>query len=339
MIAPFVTISALLINVAFYSYWSVSILLLPVAYVLLITAFRSGNRTIRWWVLQYLGVSSVCFSAAAIGALLSFFVSSSTAGWYSLVLAVVFCAWGIFLAHDIRAVPVHITSSKIGRTLRVVQISDVHIGSRKPEFLQKVIDKVCLHSPDLLVITGDLIDANTSAADMTPLSSVACPVVYCSGNHERYINYAQTLESIASHGVTVLHDKSIDLLGLRVMGIADRQERHEAVAALEELGASLTPQGLTSETRSSPFTMLLYHQPDIWEAAKQHGIELMLSGHTHNGQIWPFGWLVRTRYPHVAGHFQASLSHLFVSQGTGTWGPLMRFGTRCEMTIIDLQSA
>ena len=90
---------------------------------------------------------------------------------------------------------------------------------------------------------------------------------------------------------------------------------------------------------TSPFTVLLYHQPDIWEAAKRHGIELMLSGHTHKGQVWPFGWLVRTRYAHVAGHFQASLSHLFVSQGTGTWGPLMRFGTRCEMTVIDLQSA
>ena len=89
---------------------------------------------------------------------------------------------------------------------------------------------------------------------------------------------------------------------------------------------------------ASPFTVLLYHQPDIWDAAKRHGIELMLSGHTHKGQIWPFGLLVRTRYAHVAGHFQASLSHLFVSQGTGTWGPHMRFGTRCEMTVIDLQS-
>jgi predicted MPP superfamily phosphohydrolase len=273
--------------------------------------------------------------------ILSFFLSNSFAGYWAVFLAIVFCSWGFYSAHKIHTVTIGITNPKIRNKVRLVQISDVHIGSRKPAYLQKVIDRVHMHSPDLLVITGDLVDENVSREDMTPLASLSCPVLYCSGNHERYIDHEKVLKIFASHGVQVLNDQSVELLGLRVIGVGDRQQQHEAVAMLGKISSSNSDAGSISGIDGhavSPFTVLLYHQPDIWDAAKLHGIELMLSGHTHKGQIWPFGLLVRTRYRHVAGHFQASLSHLFVSQGTGTWGPLMRFGTRCEMTVIDLQS-
>ena len=340
MIAPAATVVALLSGASFYSLWSVSLWVIPAMFLLLLAVFRSRNRSFRWLVFQYLGISSVCFSAAMGGAILSLFLSNSSAGIWAVVLAVLSSAWGIYSAHRIHSVTLSISSPKIGKQLRVVQISDVHIGSRKPAFLRKVMDQVLLHSPDLLVITGDLVDENVSLEDMAPLSLMSCPVLYCSGNHERYINYAQALDVIAAHGVNVLKDQSVELLGLRVIGVEDRQERQEAVTVLEQLQRSLIDteaEGGIDTTDATPFTVLLYHQPDIWDAAKRHGIELMLSGHTHNGQVWPFGLLVRTRYAHVAGHFQASLSHLFVSQGTGTWGPHMRLGTRCEMTVIDLR--
>ncbi|MEM7257593.1 MAG: hypothetical protein AAF404_09415, partial [Pseudomonadota bacterium] len=85
------------------------------------------------------------------------------------------------------------------------------------------------------------------------------------------------------------------------------------------------------------FSVLLYHRPDGWTAARKHGIDLMLAGHTHAGQIWPFGLLVKRQFPQMAGYFSQEQQHMFVSQGTGTWGPTLRFGTRCEMTVIDLQ--
>ena len=341
MVAPFATLAALLSGAVFYALWSTSLWIVPIVLLLLLAVFRSRNRSVRWLVFQYLGVSAVCFSAAIGGVLLSFFLSNSVAGLWSVALAVLFCAWGVYSAHEIHSVTLRISNPKIENKLRLVQISDVHIGSRKPAFLKKVIDQVRTHSPDMLVITGDLVDENVSLTDLAPLALMSCPVLYCSGNHERYIDYAQALETIASHGVKVLTDQSVELLGLRVIGVEDRQQRHEAVAILDQISLSVSEAGAASgidELDASPFTVLLYHQPDIWDAAKRHGIELMLSGHTHKGQIWPFGLLVKTRYAHVAGHFQASLSHLFVSQGTGTWGPHMRFGTRCEMTVIDLQS-
>lgn len=342
MIAPAATLIALLSGASFHSFWGVSLFILPAVFLLLFVVLRSRNRSLRWLVFQYLGVSAVCFSAALIGVILSLFLSNSAAGSWALVVALLFCGWGIYSAHRIHAVTLNISNQKIGRNLRLVQISDIHIGSRKPAYLQKVLDQVHLHSPDLIVITGDLVDENVSLEDMEPLASISCPVLYCSGNHERYVDYEKVLEVFTTHGVQVLSDQSVELMGLRFIGLEDRQHRQEAIDMLDRLRGSASRSNRIAaidEGETSPFTVLLYHQPDIWDAAQRHGIELMLSGHTHKGQIWPFGWLVRTRYAHVAGHFQASLSHLFVSQGTGTWGPHMRFGTRCEMTVIDLQSA
>ena len=327
---PPATFLALLKGLPFYAWWLISLLLIPLSGMLLVSVFRSKHRSYRWWVFQYLGVSSIGFSAALAGAILSLFVEQTTAGQTAIVLFFVFYAIAFRAAHRIHLVPLEISSAKITKPLRLVQISDVHVGSRKPAFLEKVIKLVEVQEPDMLLITGDLIDEDVPAQSLLPLASLKCPVFYCSGNHERYVDYPKALENIASQGVTVLSDSATVFNGLQVLGIEDREHIGQARDALNKLCAS------NSAVRES-FRILLYHQPDLWADAVDQGIDLTLSGHTHKGQIWPFGWVVRTRYKHVAGHFRSALCHLFVSQGTGTWGPILRFGTRCEMTVIELR--
>lgn len=138
MIAPAATVVALLSGGSFYSLWGISLWTVPVVFLLLMAVFRSRNRSFRWLVFQYLGVSSVCFSAAASGVILSLFLSNSSAGYGAVVLGILFCGWGIYSAHKIHTVNLNISNPKIGNNLRLVHISDVHIGSRKPAFLQKV---------------------------------------------------------------------------------------------------------------------------------------------------------------------------------------------------------
>lgn len=305
-------------------------LFIPLPVLLLISVFRLKNASFRWWVFQYLGISAIGFSAAGVGVLLSFFIEEISAGQIATVLLVVFYVVAIRAAHRIHLVPLEIISHKIARPQRLVQISDVHIGSRQPAFLKKVIKLVDTQKPDMLLITGDLIDENVSAESLLPLACLECPVLYCSGNHERYVDYQNALDIIASHGVLVLSDSATFINDIHVLGIEDRQHVGQARDALNTLCAS-------NDSAHSAFRVLLYHQPDLWAAAVHQGIDLTLSGHTHKGQIWPFGWLVRTRYEHVAGHFRSALSHLFVSQGTGTWGPILRFGTRCEIAVIELR--
>lgn len=324
------TFLALLKGLPFYAWWLISLLLIPVTGLLLVSVFRSKSKSYRWWVFQYLGVSSIGFSAALGGAFLSLFVEQTMAGQIAVVLFFVFYVIAVRAAHRIHLVPLEISSSKIIQPLRLVQISDVHVGSRKPAFLEKVIKLVEAQKPDILLITGDLIDEDVSAQSLQALASLECPVLYCSGNHERYVDYRIALENIASQGVSLLSDSATVLNGLQILGIEDREHIGQAREALSTLCAS-------NSTARESFRILLYHQPDLWADAVDQGIDLTLSGHTHKGQIWPFGWVVRTRYKHVAGHFRSALCHLFVSQGTGTWGPILRFGTRCEMTVIELR--
>lgn len=329
-IAPPATILALLNASPFHAWWLASLLFLPVPILLLLGVFRSGSRGFRWWVFQYLGVSALGFSAAVGGAVLSLFVNASLAGQIAVLLFAVFVAMAVAAAHRIHLVPLDIVSAKITRPLRLIQISDVHIGSRQPAFLRKVMTQVAAQKPDMLLITGDLVDENVSAETLLPLAGLDYPVFYSSGNHERYVDYQKTLDILSAHGVTVLRDTTMVINELHILGVEDRQRVQHAEEALDTL-CSDTP------STDAAFRILLYHQPDLWAQAVHHGIDLMLAGHTHKGQIWPFGWLVRTRYKHVAGHFRSALSHLFVSQGTGTWGPILRFGTRCEMTVIELR--
>jgi len=328
-IAPFASTIALLGGQTFYSFLDTSLLFLPLPFLLFLTVFRTKFSTFRWWVFQYLGVCGICISGALTGIVSSAFLPSVYAGIVSVVSSLIFCAWAIYSAHRIHVVNLPIKSDKLNKTVRLVQISDVHIGSRRPSYLQKVIDLVEAQRPDVLVITGDLVDENIEPHDLNALAGREYPVFYSSGNHERYVNYREVVEFIADQGIIILSDGMVVTCGLTILGIGDRESVGNAEQALNNLVAS----DLTVE---SHFSVLLYHQPDLWPAAQRHGIDLTLSGHTHNGQVWPFGLLVRTRYRHVAGLFQQAGRHLFVSQGTGTWGPIMRFGTRCEITVIDL---
>lgn len=330
IIAPLASILALLSGEAFYALWAKSMLILPWPYLLLLGVFRSKNKTFRWWVFQYLGVSAVCFSGALVGIVLSIVLPAVMAGQIALAVCVLLCMWGIYSAHRIHIVNVSIESEKIEQPVRLVQISDVHIGSRRAAYLEKVVKLVNTQKPDVLAITGDLIDENMPASDLTSLKDLACPVFYCSGNHERYVDYAKAIDNITVQGINVLSDSVASCCGLRILGIQDCERVSEAEQALDALVAS-------QANHTAPFSVLLYHQPDLWDAAKVHGIDLTLSGHTHKGQVWPFGLLVRTRYRYVAGLFKEAASHLFVSQGTGTWGPIMRLGTRCEITVIELK--
>lgn len=328
-IAPPVTLVALLNGLGFHHWWLISLLLIPLPVLLLIGVFRFKSSSFRWWVFQYLGFSAIGFSAAACGALLSLFIAETIAGLIAMILFVGFYAVAIRAAHRIHLVPLKIKNDKITQPQRLVHISDVHIGSRQPAFLEKVISLVKLQKPDMLLITGDLIDENVTAESLEPLARLECPILYCSGNHERYVDYPNAMNLIASHGVSVLGDQALFINGMHILGIEDRQHVDQAKDALNTLCGSM-------ESTQDVFRILLYHQPDLWDAAVSQDIELMLCGHTHKGQIWPFVWLVRTRYKHVAGHFQSRFCHLFVSQGTGTWGPILRFGTRCEIAVIEL---
>ena len=281
----------------------------------------------RWVWMQALGLGTLLMLLMTGAALLSWFVPTDTLAVIVLVLWPFLTIFAIWQALAIRKREVRIKSHKITKPIRLVQISDVHIGSRSKGFLQRIVEQVNTHEPDALLITGDLLDASSVGVDeLSPLKQVCCPAYMVIGNHERYVDLDEALSAITLSDVHVVRDTSLSIDEIHLIGVDDRDKPDEIRGILE-----------TMKFASHQFSILMYHRPDGWSAALDKNIDLTLAGHTHAGQMWPFGLLVKRQFPNMAGLFTENNQHLFVSTGTGTWGPIFRLGTRSELTIIELE--
>ncbi|MCX7895762.1 MAG: metallophosphoesterase [Thermoanaerobaculum sp.] len=222
--------------------------------------------------------------------------------------------------------------------LRLVQLSDMHLGTILGErWLAARISQVRMLQPDLIAITGDLVDGNARHVErlLPLLQQLQAPLgVYAvTGNHEFYAGLERSVELLRQAGFTVLRDEQVEVRpGLVVAGVDDLTARRQYGIAHRALERALSP-------RPSGACVLLSHTPWEVERAAELGAQLMLSGHTHDGQIWPFSYLVRLSYPYLGGTYQVSGLTLHVNRGTGTWGPRLRLWKPAEVTLITLRAA
>ncbi|MDX1453683.1 MAG: metallophosphoesterase [Oleiphilaceae bacterium] len=236
-------------------------------------------------------------------------------------------AWGSISAWRPRTRRVHFESAKLTRTWRIVQLSDVHIGSRSRWFLKYLRWRVNRMQPDLVCITGDLIDQpGLDEHILADLGRFTAPVYYVTGNHERYEDHDAILQRLANLGVHVLRQQRDDWQELSLIGIDDADDPAQVKKGLS--GIKLDPER---------FSLLLYHKPVGLHDAAAYGVDLMLSGHTHGGQIWPFHLAVKTQFSRHKGVYREAGTILYVSEGTGTWGPALRLFSSSEITLIHLE--
>ncbi|MDQ5985346.1 MAG: 3',5'-cyclic adenosine monophosphate phosphodiesterase CpdA [Syntrophus sp. SKADARSKE-3] len=272
---------------------------------------------------------------------LSHFVPSSRL-LFLLPLAVSLAVnlYGYFEALNIRAESITIRSAKIpssvGR-IRIVQISDVHVGMIiQGERLARMMAAAKAAKPDILVSTGDLVDGQIDSIDRSINILRDIPATYgkyaVTGNHEFYAGLDQALQFTQDAGFTVLRGEAAYVAGLvRLVGVDDptarQMGRHVGIPEKDLLAPGMA---------SALFTILLKHQPIIREESL--GIfDLQLSGHTHRGQIFPFNLITGLFFPRQAGYYNLPKgSALYVSRGTGTWGPPVRFLSPPQITVIDL---
>ncbi len=234
--------------------------------------------------------------------------------------------WGTFSAWRPHTRTLQLTSPKLKHAYRIVQLSDVHIGSRSRWFLAYLRWRVNRMAPDLVCITGDLIDQpGLDEYVLADLGKFTAPIYYVTGNHERYEDLGAILDRLKNLGLHVLDNRRDDWQELSVIGIDDAEAVDQVERALR--GIDLDP---------ARFNLLLYHKPLGLRAAADAGVDLMLSGHTHGGQIWPFHLAVRKVFRQHRGRYDYQGAVLYVSEGTGTWGPTMRLLSRSEITLITL---
>ncbi len=246
-----------------------------------------------------------------------------------LVVALILLVYAVYNALTPTVITVPLSSAKLEQSLRFVQITDVHIGSRSSRFLEHVIDKVNTLKPEFLCITGDFVDATgISEERLVALRNFDGPIYFSIGNHEKYEDLPEIIQRLENLGVTVLRDRALEAESLQVIGIDDKEDPQQVQKQLARM-----------EVLAEKFVLLLYHRPRGLQDAAAAGVDLMISGHTHNGQIVPFNFLVDQVFEMSAGLFREGDTHLYVSSGTGTWGPTMRLGTRSEITLFEIGSS
>ena len=222
--------------------------------------------------------------------------------------------------------------------LRMVQISDLHLGVISGEkYLGRIVDKVNEQKPDIVLITGDIID--TDGRDGKRFKELFRQIkagkgVYAVlGNHEYYHGAEKNPAFFEESGMTLLRNGWAEpLKGLVIAGVDDLSAKKQFRNGDDFLAKAM-------ENKPEGFLVLLSHSPLEVEKASKAGVNLMLSGHCHNGQIWPFNFFSRMFYPYNYGKFDVGGMTLLVTSGTGTWGPPMRLFRRNEMVSITFEKS
>jgi predicted MPP superfamily phosphohydrolase len=225
---------------------------------------------------------------------------------------------------------------------RIAQITDVHVGlTITGPFIEPIVAAVNGLKPDLIAVTGDLIDGSVELlrAHVAPLASLKAPdgVYFVTGNHEYYHGGPAWERHVAKLGLTVLHNEhrvvEAGASKLVIGGVPDL----EAGNFLPD-HAPDAKKAFEGAPEKAP-RVLLAHQPRFARKAQGLDIQLQLSGHTHGGQIFPFMYFVRLQQPVIKGFRVLWGVPVYTSKGTGYWGPPVRVGTSCEVTEITLRAA
>ena len=234
----------------------------------------------------------------------------------------------IINANSLSVKKLTVASAKISRAADFAFISDVHVGSNTPRHLEKICQRLDTLEFDALLIGGDLFDSSDfKLEDIAALSALDTEIYFVTGNHEGYVKgFEGLLARFPELNINVLENAAAQVRGINLIGVSDEQPVPARAAAVEQM------------SRDGAFNLALVHQPSIWERT-QSKVDLMLCGHTHNGQIFPFNFLVRLQFHHVHGMFVKGDSTLYVSSGAGCWGPRMRLGSRNEIVMIELRPA
>lgn len=226
---------------------------------------------------------------------------------------------------------------------RIVQITDVHVGPTiKGDFLAAVVERINALEPDLVAVTGDLVDGwvDQLRDEVAALGQIRARhgAFFVTGNHEYYWDGLAWCDLVASHGLTVLvnEHRVIDHDGARLLvaGVPD-----VSAGGMVAAHASDPAKACAGAPEGCGARILLAHQPRSIYAAAEAGYDLVITGHTHGGQYFPMNLLVYLAQPYVAGLERHDDTWIYVSRGTGYWGPPVRVGAPHEITLLRLVAA
>lgn len=248
-----------------------------------------------------------------------------------LILLFTLCitAYSIFSALNIKEKVVKLSFNELKSPLRIAHISDVHVGSINTiSFLKKLVSRLNNINVDLVVITGDLGDGSRliKKDSFEPFKDLNMPIYFVTGNHDAYSGLNNIYAALNNANVIILNDKlesfreDVEIIGIN-FSMGDQ---------FKEILNEFPPN-------KDKFSILLHHLPTGWDISRKNNVNLQLAGHTHAGQFYPMNFIVKLVFPYLKGLFQEGDDYLYVSAGTGTWGPPLRSGSSSEIIVFELE--
>jgi len=285
----------------------------------------------------WMGILFISFVVLLIYYILDMFIpiTKLLTGIIIALAAILISLYGIINAYTLTVTKVNVHNNK-GAKLKVVQVSDVHLGIIIGDnYLKQIVSKINAIHPDVVLLTGDLIDGRYSYDVNTfkLLDNIHADIYFVSGNHEDYAGIAKVEGLLKNTKVNWLHNELINYKGINIIGLDDTRNKHN-------VGIMLSKLNKVHHGFSNKFTLLMNHRPIGWKDASKY-VDMMISGHTHAGQIWPFIYLTflegnAMRNKHII--YDDMTFILYISSGVGTWGPPMRIGSHAEIVVYNIMN-
>lgn len=318
-------------GMAYYILLVFAALSYPLAAVIERVVSNTPSRIFYTAASAWMGISFYILTFMAIYWIVSFLIKipGEAAGIFIIGLTVVLSGYSLINSLHLEVNYIEIPLKGLKNDLKVVQLSDIHIGSiRNSSYMQKIVEKTNEIEPEIVFITGDMVDGSARLHTNTfnSINKLKAPTFFITGNHETYEGLDEVFRVLRNTDMVILRDRMVECKGVQVIGVEYSFENNHMEKVISKL-----------KIDSDKPSIMLYHLPRELETVSNAGIGLQLSGHTHAGQMFPFNFLVKIMFPYFNGLYKYNETYLNVSQGTGTWGPPMRLGSRCEIVVINLK--
>lgn len=283
---------------------------------------------------SWIGLIFMLVSLLLVYEILSIFITfqPKVMGIILLSLVSLLTLYGIVNAQFIAVKEIQVPVQNLEKELSIVQLSDIHLGTvHKAAYMQKIVGMTNSLEPDMVLITGDLLDVSGKLprTSIAPLNGLKAKAFFSIGNHEKYAGIDEVMKMMAETKVKVLRNEVVDYKGIQVIGVDNPEKDFQKANPV---------LGTIKIDKSKP-SVLMYHVPFGLDDAVSAGITLQLSGHTHSGQVTPFDLIDSFIYKFIYGLHNYKGMYVYVTSGTGTWGPPMRVGSRSEIVLIRLVKA
>lgn len=305
------------------------------------------NRFVAVWSLVgsiLLGAFILLLLSLAVTDLLhlAFRVSPALRGYLTLGLTVLLTTYGVWNAYHFRVKEVTIPIRGLTKEIRAVQLTDIHLGnSRGKKELERIVRITKELQPDIILNTGDLFDSKThfNGNDdvLDPFRTIDVPHYFVYGNHDEQVGLVQVLRRVKESGATLLMNSVAQYNDLQIAGLNNMAADSQSYD-IHASNDSTTVQSVMKSLEIDPERplLVLHHRPEGITYMAETGADLLLAGHTHAGQMFPFTLIAKWMFGYNKGLYRYDEMQIYVSQGLGTFFSPIRFGTHSEITLLRL---